>query len=53
MIIADPDNFRENIRTKLNKLIRKKNFSLNLEKGIYNWTIIEAKKRNIVRKWTR
>ena len=52
MIIADPDNFRENIRTKLNKLIRKKNFSLNLEKGIYNWTIIEAKKRNIVRKWT-
>jgi DNA-directed RNA polymerase subunit M/transcription elongation factor TFIIS len=52
MNITEPEKFRENIRNKFNKLIRKKNYSLNLEKGIYNWAIAAAKKRSIVRKWT-
>jgi len=52
MIIENPVAFRENIQKKLNKLIRKKIYSLNLEKGIYNWAIAAAKKKNIVRKWT-
>ena len=52
MIIANPVAFRGNIQKKFNKLIRKKNYSLNLEKGIYNWAIAAAKKRHIVRKWT-
>ena len=50
--ISNPTIFRENIRAKFNKLIRKKKFSLNLEKGIYNWTIMEAKKKKIIRKWS-
>ena len=49
MIIENPVAFRENIQKKLNKLIRKKIYSLNLEKGIYNWAIAAAKKKNIVR----
>jgi transcription elongation factor S-II len=51
MQIAKPEEFRVNIRGKLNKIIRKKKISLNLEKGIFNYTIITAKERNIVRNW--
>ena len=52
MIITNPVAFRGHVQKKFNKLIRKKNYSLNLEKGIYNWAIAAAKKRNIIRKWT-
>ena len=50
--IKNPEIFRKNIILKLNKIIKKKKFSVNLEKGIYNWSINEAKKRNIIRKWS-
>ena len=49
--IADPVSFRSNINKKLNKLIRKKKLTVNLEKGIYNFAIQSAKERNVVRKW--
>tara|TARA_B100001093_G_C26650832_1_gene937402 strand:- start:15 stop:503 length:489 start_codon:yes stop_codon:yes gene_type:complete len=39
------------VRAKLNKIIRKKKISLNLEKGIFNYAIQTAKQKNIVRKW--
>ena len=51
MQIAQPDEFRENMRLTVNKFIKKKNISVNLEKAIFNYTIREAKKRKIVRKW--
>lgn len=49
--INDPVSFRANIIKKLNKLIRKKAITINLEKGIYNYTIQASKDRNVVRKW--
>ena len=51
MKISNPTSFRENVRAKLNKIIRKKKISLNLEKGMFNYSIQTAKKKNIVRKW--
>ena len=51
MKISNPTSFRENVRLKLNKIIRKKKISLNLEKGIFNYSIQTAKQKNIVRKW--
>ena len=51
MKISNPTSFRENVRGKLNKIIRKKKLSLNLEKGIFNYSIQTAKQKNIVRKW--
>ena len=51
MKITNPTSFRENVRAKLNKIIRRKKISLNLEKGIFNYTIQVAKQKNIVRKW--
>lgn len=43
-------NFRKNIVLNIEKLIGKK-YALNIEKGVYNYTIVTAKKKNIVRKW--
>jgi len=51
MKIVNADIFRTNVRKKLNKIIRKKKLSLNLEKGIFNYAIQTAHLRNIVRKW--
>ena len=51
MLISQPDEFRENMRANINKFIKKKNISINLEKAIFNYTIREAKKKKIVRKW--
>lgn len=49
--IKHPDVFRLNIVKKLNTLIRKKNISINLEKGIFNYAIKASKERNVIRKW--
>jgi len=49
--VTDPTQFRENIRKRLNKIIRKKQITENLEKGIYNYAIQTAKDKKVVRKW--
>jgi transcription elongation factor S-II len=51
MKITNADTFRTNVKKKLNKIIRRKKLSLNLEKGIFNYTIQTARLRNVVRKW--
>ena len=52
MQVNNPNDFRCNIREKLNKIIRKTFISLNLERGIYNYTIKKCKEKNIVRSWS-
>tara|TARA_B100001027_G_scaffold216931_1_gene195205 strand:+ start:1662 stop:2171 length:510 start_codon:yes stop_codon:yes gene_type:complete len=49
--ITDPDNFRKNIINKLNGLIKKEKICINIEKGIYNYSIKEATIRTVVKKW--
>lgn len=50
--IHNPVNFRANIRARLALMLDgKTNTALNLERGIYNYCIAEADKRNIVKKW--
>jgi len=51
MKIANPNTFRTNVQKKLNKIIRKKKISINLEKGIFNYAVQTARLRNVVRKW--
>ena len=52
MIIENPTVFRDNLKNKFLEFIKKEDVSINLEKGIFNYTISEAKKKKIVRKWT-
>jgi transcription elongation factor S-II len=49
--IANPDSFRENIRKKFTTILQDDTMSINLEKGVYNYTIKEANIRKIVKKW--
>jgi len=51
--IDNPEEFRQNIRSKLDSIIKIDNhkISINLEKAIYNYTIKEATQRKILKKW--
>jgi transcription elongation factor S-II len=50
-VIDDPEKFRQNIRAKINEVLNNQKNSDNLEKGVYNWTLAEATKRKVVKKW--
>jgi len=49
--IANPENFRSNIRTKIAGVLKNEKNALNLEKGIYNFALKEATNRKVVKKW--
>jgi transcription elongation factor S-II len=49
--IDNPILFRENVRQKLNEVLKNEKNSLNLEKGIFNYSIKEADLKKIVKKW--
>ena len=49
--ITNPNEFRSNIRAKLNKLVNKEKMSVHLEKGVFNASLKSAHSKNIVRKW--
>lgn len=50
-VIENPDNFRINIRKQIDKKLNNEKASLNLEKGVFNYTLKEADNRKIVKKW--
>jgi transcription elongation factor S-II len=49
--IANPEQFRLNIRGKLNIILENEKHSSNLEKGIFNYALKEATNRKVVKKW--
>ena len=49
--VENPDEFRENIRKHLCKLINDDKISSNLEKGVLNYSISMSNNKNIVKKW--
>ena len=49
--ITNPEVFRENIVRKLQQFFSKESYSKNLEKGIFNWSLKEAKNRKVVKQW--
>jgi transcription elongation factor S-II len=49
--ISNPEQFRLNIRNKINEILNNQNQSDNLEKGIYNWALKESTTRKVVKKW--
>lgn len=51
MQIKDPVIFRTNVCHSLNEIINNNKYSLNLEKGIFNYSIKEATRRKIIKKW--
>jgi len=49
--IENPEKFRSNIRMKLNEILQNDKNSINLEKGIFNYALSEAKNRKVIKKW--
>ena len=49
--IENPEKFRSNIRSKLDEILKNEKNSVNLEKGIFNFALGEAKNRKVVKKW--
>jgi transcription elongation factor S-II len=49
--IENPEQFRSNIRDKLKDILKTDKYAINLEKGVYNWTLKEASNKKVVKKW--
>lgn len=49
--IENSETFRDNIKQKINILLKNEKNSSNLEKGIFNFALKEAMNRKVVRKW--
>jgi DNA-directed RNA polymerase subunit M/transcription elongation factor TFIIS len=49
--INDSKSFRLNIRKKLEQILLNEKNSINLEKGIFNYSLKQAKRLKIVKKW--
>lgn len=49
--IENPENFRINIRKKLDERLNNMQASINLEKGIFNYALKEAEQRKVIKKW--
>jgi transcription elongation factor S-II len=49
--ISDPQSFRKNIVDKICEVLEDDTMSINLEKGIFNYSIKEANNRKIIKKW--
>jgi len=43
--------FRENVVKKLNDILNNDKHSMNLEKGVYNYSLKEATRRKVIKKW--
>ena len=50
--IDDPEKFRKTILNYLNNKIKNLKISENLEKGIFNYTLEECEKKNLIKKWS-
>jgi transcription elongation factor S-II len=49
--IENPEKFRANIKDKINEILKNEKNSSNLEKGIFNYSLNEAKNKKVVKKW--
>ena len=50
-IVKNPGEFRKKIVDEINNKLKKDKFSINIEKGIYNWALQEATSKNIIKRW--
>lgn len=49
--ISNPTEFRANISQKLNKIVEDEVLSINIERGVFNYSLKEASTKRIIKKW--
>ena len=51
-IIENPDEFRTNVESKLDNIIKNNKISTNLEKGIFNYSLKQCEEKKLIKKWS-
>ena len=51
-IIEDPEEFRTNVVSKLDNIIKNNKISTNLEKGIFNYSLKQCEEKKLIKKWS-
>ena len=51
MKITDSAKFRKNVEIKINQVVKNEKLSRKIERSIYNFSIKEARNKNVIRKW--
>jgi transcription elongation factor S-II len=49
--ISNPIEFRTNISHRLNKVVEDEVLSVNIERGVFNYSLKEANTKRIIKKW--
>ena len=49
--ISDPTKTRAALRAKLTMVVNSEKDAMNIEKGIFNYTIEDANRKHLVKKW--
>lgn len=49
--ISNPTEFRTNISQRLNKIVEDEVLSVNIERGVFNYSLKEANTKRIIKKW--
>ena len=49
--ISNPTEFRTNISQRLNKIMEDEVLSVNIERGVFNYSLKEANTKRIIKKW--
>jgi len=49
--IENPKEFRDNVRNRLKEIVKKDSYAINIEKGVYNYSIKKSTEKNVVKKW--
>lgn len=49
--IQNPEQFRAKVASNLSELLQNEKYGTNLERGVFNWAIKEAKSKRVVKKW--
>ena len=51
-IIENPEEFRTNVVSKLDNIIKNNKISTNLEKGIFNYSLKQCEEKKLIKKWS-
>ena len=51
LTINEPEVFRSNVKNKINDILENDSISLNLEKGIFNFSINKSNELKVIKKW--
>ena len=49
--IANPDAFRTNVRGMIRKRLNDEKMCINIERGVYNWSLEKAQELNVIKRW--